>query len=402
MGAPHFLKTCLLAAAAHGYVISSPDGPLDDGVGRRTSAGHTAIHWPSAGPVPLRSEISLLASGTLVRRGEFGHLAGSRALEVALACDEQGLSFRQGASIRKQLLWGKLMRRGGMRKLRRAGSVRALTRQFEAGQTPLLELAARHDLPPVSILRAILTARVRATTPRRSRGPGGRRPAGTRRVVQAIIGETSDEHVARFLSDWELAELRTAKAHDAVGHRPAAATAAADAWERAVYAYLDAQGVRYLSEEDLKRGGAHGGWDAASRGTPDCVILNDDELVLNGRAVRWIEFKSYYASGLRDNAPFTRRAVSRQVERYQREFGPRGAVILRDGFSDEVSRRYPDTLFLDGGPLVSRDPFSRPWGDGDAGACRGSEVDLSKARHHVEGMQPWNVTAFEWTSGARK
>lgn len=172
-----------------------------------------------------------------------------------------------------------------------------------------------------------------------------RRPAG--RVVQSVISESSQENAKLFLSEWELNELQTAKEHDVVGYQNNC-TVAGD-WEKTIYAYLDERGVRYLSEDSLKSQ-EHG-----TTGTPDCLLV--DDLFINGREIKWIEFKSFYASGLKDNAYFTKKAVSRQVEKYQKEFGEHGAVIFKNGFSDRVSRKHPSTLFLDGGPLFSYNEF---------------------------------------------
>ena len=55
------------------------------------------LHWPSADPVPIQKEIQLLMSNTLIRRGEFGKVYGSRALDVELSCIDAGLTFHQGA-----------------------------------------------------------------------------------------------------------------------------------------------------------------------------------------------------------------------------------------------------------------------------------------------------------------
>lgn len=56
-----------------------------------------SIHWPSTttNPVPIQNEKQLLMSGALLRRGEFGSLAGSRVLEVDLECSEAGLTYNQ-------------------------------------------------------------------------------------------------------------------------------------------------------------------------------------------------------------------------------------------------------------------------------------------------------------------
>jgi hypothetical protein len=51
--------------------------------------------------------------------------------------------------------------------------------------------------------------------------------------------------------------------------------------------------------------------------------------------------------------------VGRQVEKYQKAFGTSGAVILKHGFSTEISQGcYPSTLFLDGGSLNSKNEFN--------------------------------------------
>lgn len=63
-----------------------------------TSGIKRTIHWPSpstTNPVPIQNEVQLLMSGALLRRGEFGSLAGSRILEVDLECSEAGLTYNQ-------------------------------------------------------------------------------------------------------------------------------------------------------------------------------------------------------------------------------------------------------------------------------------------------------------------
>ena len=121
----------------------------------RSSTGHHSLHWPSAGPVvPVTSEIQLLRSGALVRRGEFGPLMGSRVLEVELECSDSGLTIDQAQSIRKQLLIRKAQK--ASRRLKNERVLQRISRKFDRQQTPLLDLAQQHGV-----------ADLRLRTPRR-------------------------------------------------------------------------------------------------------------------------------------------------------------------------------------------------------------------------------------------
>lgn len=298
------------------------------------------IHWPlSADPVPIEKEIQLLMSGNLVRRGEFGPLGGSRALEVELESEELGLTFQQSLSIRKQLLTSKLLK-DGTSKLKNEQTRIKIVREFEKKQRPILELSQQYDLPPVTIFRAIMAPRVLHAFPQFGCLD---RNKPSRRILQSIINEVNHEQVNNFLSEWELNELQIAKENDVVGYH-GNSTDTAQEWEKSIYDYLDEQGIKYITEENMKLYGY------AENGTPDCLLV--DDLFINGKRVRWIECKSFYASGLRENSYFTKKAVSRQVDRYEKVFGKCGAVILKNGFSANICRRHPSTLFLDSGPLL--------------------------------------------------
>lgn len=43
--------------------------------------------------------------------------------------------------------------------------------------------------------------------------------------------------------------------------------------------------------------------------------------------------------------------LQKQASRYDLEFGGPGAIIYKLGYSENLPRRVPTTLFLDGGPL---------------------------------------------------
>ena len=140
-----------------------PSGLFDDGVYRPTPGadggrGRT-IHWSRAYPVPIQREVRLLMSGALLRRGEFGPLCGIRAVEVELECAELGMDFDQASSIRRQLMICKVLKCGAHR-LRDESTMRRIRMDFEVRQRPILDISQAYDLPPVSILRALLAPRV--------------------------------------------------------------------------------------------------------------------------------------------------------------------------------------------------------------------------------------------------
>lgn len=323
------------------YGSSSSSVGGDGGRRRRRT-----IHWSYANPVPIQKEIKLFMSGALLRRGEYGPLIGSRALEVKLECAELDIDFDQALCIRKQLLLGKVLK-GGSCRLKDNATLKSIKKDFEVRRRPILEISKIHDLPPVSIMRSILSSRVSISHPqftgRDKRCPGPR-------MIRSIINEDEDVMRRFLLSEWEVNELRIAKEHDVIGYDDAANDAGGE-WERTIYDYLDRCGIRYITEETLRCYGYHEG-----AGTPDCLLL--DDVYIHGRHVRWIEFKSFYASGLKETSHFTKKAVGRQVEKYCRAYGKDGAVIMKHGFSAEVSGRYPSTLFLDGGSLNAKDAFN--------------------------------------------
>ncbi len=291
------------------------------------------ILWEPAAyePVPVNKEIELLRKDVLIRSGEFGKLHGSRQLEVELECCELGLTFHQALSIRKQLLIKKAMTNHW--KLKEKDSLEEVIRSFETQKKSLADIAVELDLPPVSIFRAIMARRVLERYPK-LKAANRKRPAG--KILQSIIFEDDEEIVGAFLSKWELEELQTAKRHDMVGY-VTHSTSPQD-WENELYSFLDRHQINYAKEEDLRSMG--------TRTTPDCLLL--DDVTINGKKVRWIEFKSYYASGLNENWWFTKKLLS-QSKKYENEFRGEGAVIMKRGFSEKLTSS--STLFLDSGPL---------------------------------------------------
>ena len=282
-------------------------------------------------PMPVSKEKELLQKDVLIRRGEFGSLHGSRLLEVELECCELGISVSQAMSIRKQLLMGKA--RSNHWKLRKKKSLKNVIHSFEKEGKSLTTIAQELDLPPVSVFRAIIANRVLDRPPEIQ---VARRKRPSRKIIQSIIAENNSSYLDSYISKRELAEIQRAKKCDVIGHIMNS-TSPQD-WENDLYKFLDAHQINYIKEKDLKSLG--------TQSTPDCLLL--DDISINGRKVRWIEFKSYYASGLKENWWFTKKLIE-QSEKYKKEFRGEGAIIMKGGFSEKLTTS--STLFLDSGPL---------------------------------------------------
>lgn len=290
------------------------------------------IQWESAStPVPHQNEIRLLKSGVLMRRGEFCDIHDVRLDEVEQECKSLGITLRQGLLIRRQLMVSKVV--SSSWKLKEKEKLNLMVQNFETHRKSLMELTKDMDLPPVSILRAILAERVCKAYPEMLE-------RDRKRIVKSIIGERDPEKVEQFLSKWELAELQKAKEFDVVGYSEEKQTPAM--WEQALYSFLDEHGINYVSEETLR--------EAEMKTTPDCLIL--DDFFIDGVQLRWIDVKSFYGSGLRENRHFTN-SLKKQIQKYEATYVESGAVIFKHGFSRKLRDGNPSTLFLDGGPLLS-------------------------------------------------
>ena len=289
------------------------------------------IQWKQfSHPVPLSAELELLRKNVLYRRGEFGPLNSSRQLELELECYAVGMTCQQGHCMRKQQLIRNTIVNGD--KLKDERLIKRLSRQFEKGHKSLLKMSKELDLPPVSIFRAILDARLARefnVPPHKTRS----------RIIKSMMYEHDSKSICTYLlSDFEFQQMQLAKQNDIVAY--AHDDALPQQWEDQVMAHLDEHNINYVNEEILRQ--------SDSKSTPDFLIL--DDLYINNKLTRWIEVKSFYASGLRENHYFTKKALLNQVKRYERELGS-GVVILKNGFSDAIINKFDRTLLLDGGPL---------------------------------------------------
>mmetsp|Transcript_32786 Transcript_32786/g.55277 ORF Transcript_32786/g.55277 Transcript_32786/m.55277 type:complete len:446 (-) Transcript_32786:205-1542(-) len=324
-------------------------------------------------------------AAALLKRGEYVdglNLSESRISEIEKICNQEGVLFEQAMSLRKQLLVTKIMRSGG--RLRRE---EAFIRSSYAQGISLAKLSRRKDLPAVALLRAVLTKRVRKFFPSLSEkeiktvvkwalrlenratlsGLYGKNTANskntglnnsnipgtegattpTSNLVNGPVGVVlqaleSSLFWAKVMTSREIDELQIAKTIDQssfqeefVQERDVSA-----AWEESLYAYLDAQGVAYYNELDLK--------DMQVPVTPDAVIV--DDCYINGVGpIRWVDCKCFYGS-TRSSA--FQDKLRKQVRRYNEEFDGIGAIVYKLGYCDDLVSFYEgDVLILEAGPL---------------------------------------------------
>jgi hypothetical protein len=181
-------------------------------------------------------------------------------MELELECANVNISFDQALCIRKQLMMSKVMN-GASWKLKDTRTMKLIVKDFEQRQRSLLDISHTYDLPPVSIFRAIVSARVLTAYPQYT-SLDRSNPAG--RIVQSIINEANPNQLKTFLTEWEIHELQVAKEHDIIGYNDN--STAAEDWEKAIYDYLNLQQINYITENTLKYYGY------AGLGTPDCLI----------------------------------------------------------------------------------------------------------------------------------
>jgi hypothetical protein len=88
-----------------------------------------------------------------------------------------------------------------------------------------------------------------------------------------------------------------------------------------------------------------------SRGpTPDILFVRP--ITINGRLVKWIDAKLYYASAMfADNSKIPNGKLAGIAKRYNRYYGGEGAFVFGRGFCVDLARHVKGALLLDATPL---------------------------------------------------
>jgi len=268
---------------------------------------------------------------------EVGTPASEPSVDVSSASMNgvEKMLLEQALSMRKQLLVDKIVN-DGWKMRKHSNNIR---KAYDGGLS-IAQLCIRYDLPPVAMIRDMLGFRVRNFRPFNKL-----REKDLKRLVKdGLRGE--GEAWDRLMSDRDKQELADAKAVDNMSYAEddSGERLVSTEWEDSLYTYLDSQGIRYVHEKTLQ--------DAGSKSTPDCVFL--DDCYINGKLIRWIDMKCFY--GTECSKHFMTK-LAKQSARYDEEFKGQGAIIYKLGYSELLPTRFPQTLFLDRGPLGGENPL---------------------------------------------
>jgi hypothetical protein len=297
-----------------------------------------SIPWPSSRVVHDKAEQALERSRVLLKRGEYcdgEHLSAKRIHEIEAECKYLEMSLEQGLSLRKQALVTKIVtKNSGLQR-----HLSYLSREFKRGRG-IMQLSMETDLPSMSIIRAILTRRVKS-----------RHPGWIDKDVKKLVRDTiAAGHGCYLKNEGEQQQLALAKKYDQTSYADSLTNGeekqAATGWEVSLLDYLDKHEISYLTEETLS--------EMASATTPDVLLL--DDVTIQGRRVRWIDSKNYFGGVVGGGGGHFIKKLTKQINKYDGQFEAPGAIVYRLGYSQALQRKLGhSTLLLDQGPL--QDPL---------------------------------------------
>ena len=162
------------------------------------------------------------------------NLSPERLDEINVICKLNGLTIEQGLSLRKQLMVTKIM--NATSKLRRLEN--EIEKLFLKGYS-ITKLMQKYDIPPVAMLRSIITNRVRKLNPQMLE-------RDVKDIIKDILSNGHYQDV--YLSDYEKEELKISKLLDqnSYSNDPNERISSED-WEDVLYDYLDKYNVNYIA-----------------------------------------------------------------------------------------------------------------------------------------------------------
>jgi hypothetical protein len=287
--------------------------------------------WKGADCVSEEAENLVQDSNVLLRRGEFVsalNLPSYRIDEIEAVSNDAGVTLDQALSMRKQSLVTKITMTSG--RLRR--ELDNVKKDWQSG-TDILKVSKTYDLPPVSIIRAILLEQVRLSHPTWYESDIKKL---TKRLIQ------SGERHNYLANDSTGEQLILAKLKDQSSYTDPASMErdAASSWEQSLYSFLDLNSINYVKEEVL----------FGQAATPDVLLL--DDVRVNGSLIRWIDSKNYFGSGSAASYHFIKK-LKKQITKYDMEFEGNGAIVYRLNYSKSLETNINQKcLLLDKGPLT--------------------------------------------------
>jgi len=176
--------------------------------------------------------------------------------------------------------------------------------------SPVLFLAAKHDLPPQAVLKQILLEN-----------------GHNESEVRAMIREPSTLPSDLVSQAGSIAEADLGSKLNADRIKQAS-----EDFELRMGAFLDRSGVGFKTESELRR--------LETKAIPDFLL--NEPVSIHGKPVRWIDVKNYPEYGSR----LVTKSLIKQAKKYYGLFGP-GAFVFSGGIKCG-SLSVPHTIILDG------------------------------------------------------
>jgi hypothetical protein len=256
----------------------------------------------------------------------FGPLTATQ--RHALGETAAGLSRKYGVELRvEQLVSMRTMeialeaQRAGIRAMRQGKSI---ADGVKAG-TPIVEIAAKHKLPPLAVLKQALLEQGHSETQVRAMVAA---PA----TLPGRLALEAPEVFEADLSSRLHADRAKVKSEE---------------YEDAVETFLRVRGAQFKTEVDLRREGPPLGQPGAPHLTPDFLFTSP--VNIGGTLIHWLDAKNYPMYGSR----LTAKSIARQAVKYTAAFGP-GAMVFSGGLMCEarvLPKKSDQPLLLDGSSI---------------------------------------------------
>lgn len=271
------------------------------------------ITWKSD-PLPL--DIYTYLTKHVYRHSDYGAVTPAYIAELTLMIEsafphyDVGGNITKIASARNIILKGKIIKNYA----RVHAQMQRITHEY--ADASIITLSHKYDFPPLHLLYKILAVKYGDD------------------VARAISsGKKSPRQV---LDKRDLHEHAVAEQHDAetlINQRIITEKALEN--ERRFVKYFTSQGISLQTQDDLIAEQL----ESKVKLTPD--ILFADEVYINGKLVKWIDYKDYICTSV--NFLFSKNVD--QAEKYYRKWGE-GALCYRLSFVDNIT--IPHAQLLDG------------------------------------------------------
>jgi hypothetical protein len=177
--------------------------------------------------------------------------------------------------------------------------------------TNILDLCAKYDIPPMSIMRFILETKYKTKI----------------KIIKKNL---------EMLSTYDLEQLALAIKSDIYDQLDQKAISIeATNFENKIEVLLKKHNIKFRTQEQLAREQIKLYGKAIN--TPDFLI--DSELIINNVRINWIDAKNFYGSKIK----FITTKIRKQIKKYIQEYGS-GSIVFSLGFNPEL--QFDDVLLL--------------------------------------------------------